>query len=760
MPDVTLHTYFITQDNPFLSGDRKRAAGKGGHVNTRAGNWGKILGYYYNEKRNNQTVLRTLPECLERVEQLGREPSIDDRKKSLPLFFLGELSGKEGVRRTKKNTDALWAIGVDLDGKTGKRPTFKDIVSFTDSLGYRAEVHTTAKHTPTSPRVRVLFLLGDPVPYGRAQAVWEHLVSLYDEEGWDRDPSTKDPSRGWYAPTSGSENYHQASIQGAHFDWETLTESPEDAILDGNTSEKVQRGRLKPNTTLYLEDGSLVSPDDLMETLLNGEKVKCYCPLLPVEEHNSCSSWMTNRKGTLYAHCGAMGHTPHLGQRLVLRYNGDGVTPEGAMPNSPKVPIDLLDMLSKKQNKHGSWVIKESVANLMTILEQDEDYMDELRYDEFTDRASYREEFFSDTTPTRIQRQLSQVYGKEWSYDKVGKAIACAAGEFPFDQRVEWLESLPQCKMTPAEAKKFIGTLATKGFGVREKPLYLIYTVRFMIGLIARALEPGCKHDTMLILTGAQGAKKSGAFRALMHNPDWFSDTPISLKDVKAAVERMQGVWLSEWAELSTMSSASFGEVKQFTASQQDKLRMAYGRYPKVILRRGCRCGTANADAVLHDLTGSRREWPMRTSATDLEWITKHRDELFAAALLLYKNGEQWWLTDNEDIARETDAENYRIASLLETHVLNYTREHKALRMGVLELVAEAAGVKPGKATRTKIGLILTTRKWSMRTRVIMGKNVKVWEAPDVTRGWYNKMGAMWDAPIAKSVDTPIVKVT
>jgi predicted P-loop ATPase len=64
--------------------------------------------------------------------------------------------------------------------------------------------------------------------------------------------------------------------------------------------------------------------------------------------------------------------------------------------------------------------------------------------------------------------------------------------------------------------------LATRYFGTNN-PIYDIFLKRTLIAAVARAYEPGCKHDTTLVLQGKQGAGKSSFFNVL--GGDWFDDS-------------------------------------------------------------------------------------------------------------------------------------------------------------------------------------------------------------------------------------------
>lgn len=88
---------------------------------------------------------------------------------------------------------------------------------------------------------------------------------------------------------------------------------------------------------------------------------------------------------------------------------------------------------------------------------------------------------------------------------------------------------------------------------------YLSLVGRFtLLQAVARVFSPGCKADTMLILCGAGGGRKSSLFRTLADGvgPDLFSDTAFELSDPAKLVEQTAGFLFVELAELSSMRRA------------------------------------------------------------------------------------------------------------------------------------------------------------------------------------------------------------
>jgi len=183
---------------------------------------------------------------------------------------------------------------------------------------------------------------------------------------------------------------------------------------------------------------------------------------------------------------------------------------------------------------------------------------------------------------------------------------------------------------------------------------------RWFVSAVARAMEPGCKVDTALVLLGEQGHKKSSFFAALA--PKWFGDTEIKIGD-KDGLQQIHHNWITEWAEIDRITSVRHaGEVKTFIARRRDCFRPPYGMNTRNYERSCVIVGSTNNDGFLSDPTGGRRFWVIPvTRKIDMAYIELVRDQLWAEALHLYRAGDQWWLTDEEEGLHATDVEQYRV---------------------------------------------------------------------------------------------------
>jgi len=181
---------------------------------------------------------------------------------------------------------------------------------------------------------------------------------------------------------------------------------------------------------------------------------------------------------------------------------------------------------------------------------------------------------------------------------------------------------------------------------------------KFLIGMVARAMNPGCKRDEMPIFEGEQGTKKSTALNILAGD-DYFSDGLPNIHD-KDALQHLQGMWLIEIGELSALRKSEVEDVKRFVTSRTDKFRPPYGRNVIESPRSSVFAGTTNSETYLKDPTGARRFWPIKCGDIDLDGLRRDRDQLFAEAVARWRAGERYWLDGAEEVALARDETDMR----------------------------------------------------------------------------------------------------
>ena len=183
-------------------------------------------------------------------------------------------------------------------------------------------------------------------------------------------------------------------------------------------------------------------------------------------------------------------------------------------------------------------------------------------------------------------------------------------------------------------------------YGVEDRPYTRLIGKCFMMGLVKRAMQPGCKFDYMLILKGEQGLAKSTAFRALAF--PYFTDNAIRVGD-KDSLMAMQLAWIVESAELESLNKSETTLIKQFLSAQEDWYRPPYGGQMRKQPRHSVNVGTTNADTFLKDATGDRRFWPLEVHSVNVDALTAMRSQLLAEALHRVNAGERYWPTREEE---------------------------------------------------------------------------------------------------------------
>lgn len=187
--------------------------------------------------------------------------------------------------------------------------------------------------------------------------------------------------------------------------------------------------------------------------------------------------------------------------------------------------------------------------------------------------------------------------------------------------------------------------------GAPDTPFVQAIGPKVLISAVARARDPGCKVDTVLVLEGDQGIRKSSAVAALFGEE--YTAESVSLFDQhNKMVMQMMGAWVVELAEFVAFFKKDAASVKGLISMRSDKVVLPYAKVASTHPRRCVFFGTINPEdfGYLTDGTGNRRYWPVSVSKIDLPGIRKHRDQLWAEAQHLYRQGERWWLEKDEEL--------------------------------------------------------------------------------------------------------------
>ena len=340
--------------------------------------------------------------------------------------------------------------------------------------------------------------------------------------------------------------------------------------------------------------------------------------------------------------------------------------------------INWMSLLAVSPN---SGQIQKTTDNMLIILENDPLLKEHILYDEFAKRGIAADTLpwdlmhpglrtWNDNDDKGVRWYLEKTYGITGK-DKISDALGLCGNNHSYNEVKDYLNSLKW------DGISRLDTLFIDYLGAADNAYVKAVTRKAFAAAVARVLDPGCKYDTMPILTGPQGIGKSTLLNKMGRK--WFTDS-LKTFEGKEAAEIIQGVWIVEIGELAALNRAENERVKQFISQRIDRFRAAYGRHVQEYPRCCVFFGTSNNSEFLRDTTGGRRFWPvdagiMAPTKNVFKDLDAEIDMLWAEAVMFWRLGEVLYLSGELESTAREEQEQHRERSTKEGIILDFLEQ-------------------------------------------------------------------------------------
>lgn len=364
--------------------------------------------------------------------------------------------------------------------------------------------------------------------------------------------------------------------------------------------------------------------------------------------------------------------------------------------------------------------------NALKVLEQDSSLLGTVWFDTFLQRLQTDPHAPRDWTDGDDVRLMLYIQGNlaipKMGVESVRHAVVDIARRFPRNCLADSINAMPKWDGIARCDQFFVDC-----FGAPNTPYALAAGGNFWKSLVARAQQPGCKVDNMVILEGLQGIQKSTAC-AVIVGEHFFAEAHenVTSKDFFIG---MQGKWLIEINEMDAFSRAEVTKINQVITCRTDRYRPPFGRNAVDHPRQSIFIGTTNRDDYNRDETGARRLWPIRCTEIRVDLIRENRQQLLAEALHCINAGETWWEMPDMDTKAE---QRQRLA---EDPWLDPVAQFVELlrTVTVANILQDALRIEVGKQNRgdqMRVGGCLRTLGWTKKAEWRGQHLLNVWRPP------------------------------
>ncbi len=616
-------------------------------------------------------------------------------------------------RRAKTNVKQTFGLVLDHD-KGGDWTRVLELWKESHGLVYTTKSHGAIGST--GDRLRVVLPFARPVTAEEYERLWAWAARRSDQAGCPVDRQCKDVSRFWYEPTIPPGGWRAERLTGKPIDPDAILALVEPTKLrvistpaPVSSEHRARRaaayiaripGAVSGNAghtatfnaVAHVMIGFDLSPDDTEQIIAEHYNPRCDPPWNEREIRHKVRS--------VAEKC-----TRPRGYLLTERPRVE--TPQQAAEHAPAAPAELdvdwtSELLTKKDRTP-----KRAYHNTAVFVRHFPEYRGKWALDTMTGQPWFDGEPVRETTVHEIRAHIDRRLGYTPGTQDVEAAILTAAQDRPFNPILQYLRSLDWdgVPRLSAMAREYLGA---------EHLIHAVMLRKFMIGAAARALWPGCKLDTALMLVGPQGIGKS-TFFATLGGP-WHADTFVDITN-KDSFSQIHSAWIYELSELeNVVSGRAESRLKAWLTSTHDMFRAPYQRTAARKPRAVVICGTTNRSQFLTDDTGSRRFWIVPVARRiPRQQISEMRDQLWAEALCAAESGESWWLDEEIEGAHALLNREYHEEDPWHAQIADWLRPLHVTCTTTAEVLGDALKIDVGRhdrASQTRVGRVMAELGW------------------------------------------------
>jgi predicted P-loop ATPase len=297
---------------------------------------------------------------------------------------------------------------------------------------------------------------------------------------------------------------------------------------------------------------------------------------------------------------------------------------------------------------------KTETATLEQIIEQTKAYLTReysLRYNEVNNRIEYGSLkvdgaalnlSYEDLTDNKLNSIRLELLRNDIKISKDElKGLLNSDYVIPYNPFRSYFEGLDY-----DDSRNYILELAQTVKTTNDKQ-WAMYLERWLIGVVACAVDADAINEHVLVLKGKQGMHKTTFIRNLMPGAlkGYYTEETINVASKDAKIQ-MAECLLINMDEFDNIAGNTDG-LKQLTTTKSIRVRRPYASVPETMCRRASFAATINADQFLKDSTGSRRYLVVDATEISREPFAD-LDKVYAQAFHQWKRGDRYYFTQEE----------------------------------------------------------------------------------------------------------------